>query len=113
MAILGPVPVPTEKLPGEGLAATSFHFPFLRQNTSATSARKATPEEPKTMPTIGPALSPFCPFPVLFGFVGCLLEPWGGWGVLCLPGGGGVYGGGGGAGPLANEFPSDLFHAES
>lgn len=83
----------------------------------ATSATNATTEEPRTMPTMGPAFSPLSPFPV-FGWIDWPFEPRGACGAgeewfLNLPGGGGVYGGGGGAGPLANEFPSYLFHAKN
>lgn len=106
------LPVLTERLPVEGLAAISFLLPFRRQKTSAKIARKATTEEPRTMPIIGPTASPFFLVPSC-GLDGWPLEP----GFACaaggewlrllpdLPGGGGVYGGGGGAGPFANEFP--------
>lgn len=102
----------TERLSVEGCAAISFILSFLRQKTKASSARNATTEEPRTIPTIGPTFSLLSPFPP-FGLVGSLLEPCGaceagGEWFLCLPGGGGVYGGGGGAGPLLNEFPSYL-----
>lgn len=67
-----------ETLPVEGLVATSFLLALRRQKTSAISARKATTEEPRTMPTRGPAFSPFFPFSSL-GLDGRPTEP----GVSC------------------------------
>lgn len=98
-----------EMLPPEGLVPETFLFFFRMQKRIARNTKRTPNTEPRMIPAIVPAAKPLSgpdesPPESRAGPLGPgrLRLP------RDLPGGGEVNGGGGGAGPLSNEFPSEL-----